>query len=238
MAEYIDQNKWQDALREPDWYVRLDEDFRGLEKYADTLSEAEHQRVKDQAYGLVEQALADGVLPFAEEGENLDKERRPIDIIVIHHTKNRPGLSLARLNAIQLLRIYGRYYANPTDPREQHFKGQSVWSNHFYKGQQVFWGYHWLVRNDGTVEQLLADDKIGWHAGNWDINTRSIGICIDDDLTEKAPTDAAIATISCLVRKRYAAVKPSNLVGHADINHQTICPGRLFKSDWRQQILK
>ncbi|RFU83958.1 N-acetylmuramoyl-L-alanine amidase [Streptomyces triticagri] len=36
---------------------------------------------------------------------------------------------------------------------------------------------HYLVRSkDGHVAQCVADRDIGWHAGNWDYNTRSIGI--------------------------------------------------------------
>lgn len=36
---------------------------------------------------------------------------------------------------------------------------------------------HYLVRSkDGHVAQCVTDQNIGWHAGNWDYNTRSIGI--------------------------------------------------------------
>ncbi|MFH1924625.1 MAG: N-acetylmuramoyl-L-alanine amidase [Planctomycetota bacterium] len=35
---------------------------------------------------------------------------------------------------------------------------------------------HYLVKRDGTVLQLVRDDDISHHAGNWDYNQKSIGI--------------------------------------------------------------
>lgn len=36
---------------------------------------------------------------------------------------------------------------------------------------------HYLVRSgDGHLAQLVREKNIGWHAGNWKYNTRSIGI--------------------------------------------------------------
>jgi N-acetylmuramoyl-L-alanine amidase len=35
---------------------------------------------------------------------------------------------------------------------------------------------HYVLGGDGRVWQMLRERDIGWHAGNWDINQRSIGI--------------------------------------------------------------
>src|SRR5262249_40132467 len=35
---------------------------------------------------------------------------------------------------------------------------------------------HYVVSNSGQVTQMVAEKDIAWHAGNWDYNTRSIGI--------------------------------------------------------------
>ncbi|MCD0484399.1 N-acetylmuramoyl-L-alanine amidase [Streptacidiphilus sp. ASG 303] len=38
-------------------------------------------------------------------------------------------------------------------------------------------GWHYSVRSaDGQVDQHIATKDIGWHAGNWDVNARSVGI--------------------------------------------------------------
>lgn len=237
MARYIDEDFWWSSLGKPDWYTRLADDFEHLEKLAKQHEqEPAHKQIKGEAYAIVEKAIRVGHIPLASSGDNFDEERRQIDTIVIHHTKNKPGMTLERLNAIQLLRIYGRYYANPTDIQQQHLRGRPVWSGHFYNDEQVFWGYHWLIRENGTCEHILKDEYIGWHAGNWDINTRSIGICIDDDLSNKSPAESVLTVITELISKRYPGISTDHIIGHRDANPQTVCPGQLFRSEWQKKL--
>ncbi|MBI1856832.1 N-acetylmuramoyl-L-alanine amidase [Candidatus Saccharibacteria bacterium] len=239
MAMYIDEGFWRKALGKPDWYLLLSDDFKRLEKLAEAEKDPTvRKRIKSEAYEMVESAVREERLPVAKSGDNFDKERKPIDTIIIHHTKNQPGMTLERLNAMHLLRIYGMYFASPTASNEQHLKGQPVWSGHFYNGQQVFWGYHWLVREDGTTVQILKDKYVGWHAGNWDINTRSIGICIDNDLSETEPRDSVINAVAEIIRKHYPKMPPNRVLGHKDVNDKTECPGSLFSNVWKQKLLE
>ena len=202
-------------------------------------NEPDHKQIKRAAlWARGEASCVQRQSPLAAEGNDLDIERKPIDTIVIHHTKNLPGMTLDRLNAMHLLRIYGRYFANPTDVREKHLKGQPVWSGHFYEGRQVFWGYHWLIREDGSQKHNLKDNYIGWQAGNWDINTRSVGICIDDDLSNKEPGDKVINSLAELIGSRYKNISEDRIFGHCDVNKQTDCPGHLFHESWRQKLLQ
>lgn len=236
MTKYITASLWQEALQHADWYLWIKDEFRRLEILARQNPHSSKQ-IKAEVYDLVENAIIQNKIILAKQGTNLDVERQPIDRAIIHHTKNQPGMSLTRLNAMQLLRIYGMYYANPTDPREKDFKGQPVWSGHFYKGQQVFWGYHWFVRQDGTAEQILDDAYIGWHAGNWDINTRSIGICIDNDLSETGPSDVVLASIAKILRQSYPQITSGEVFGHREVNQSTVCPGGLFIPSWKDKLL-
>lgn len=238
MTEYIDEQFWRDSLHKTDWYLHVAEDFKRLQRMAEAEpGKVKSKQIKREAYEAVEAALSQGFLPLASNGADLDKERQPIDTIVIHHTKNQPGMTLQRLNAMQLLRVYGMYYAGPTDSREQHLKGQPVWSNHFRNGHPVFWVYHWFVREDGRTERLLDDKDIGWHAGNWDVNTRSVAICIDDDLTQKEPNEQALQAIAGIIRKNYAVVPHQSIVGHREVNSETVCPGNLFIPGWKRKLL-
>jgi hypothetical protein len=238
MTDYIDEAFWRETLGKPNWYLLLNDDFKRLERLAEKETDyAKRKQIKDKAYRLVEEAVGTGRLPMAKMGDNLDAERKPIDTIVIHHTKNKPGMTLERLNAMQLLRIYGGYFTNPTDPKEKHLKGQPVWSGHFYNSKQVFWCYHWLVRENGISERILDDDYIGWHAGNWDINTRSVGICIDDDLSEKEPSEAVIQSIADTIHQNYPQVRKIKIIGHCEVNHNTECPGNLFIESWKNKLL-
>jgi hypothetical protein len=235
----FNEQLWREALKQPDWYLRLEADFKRLEAIAAAQPRASGQKsVKDDAYRLVEQALQAGTLPLASSGEDIDKQRLPIDTLVIHHTKNPPGMSLERLNAMQLLRIYGMYYANPTDRLETHFKGMPIWSNHFYKKQPVFWVYHWLIRANGKLEHILDDKYIGWNSGNWEVNKKSVAICVDDNLSDKEPGGVVIRAIANLIKQNYSFINHENILGHCDINLQTQCPGVLFHQSWREKILQ
>lgn len=239
MAKYLDEQFWREALSKPDWYLRIEEDFKRLEKIAKQKEgEADEKEVKNEAYSLVEEALSSDTLPLAKSGENLDSERKPIDTIVIHHTKNKPGMSLERLNAMQLLLLYAKQYARPNDDRLDHQPKGSVWSNHFYKDEQIFWAYHWFVRENGEAEQIMGDEYIGWHAGNWDVNTRSVAICVDNNLKDKQPDYIVIQKIAEIITQNYPHVAHENIIGHCDINPKTECPGHLFNQTWRADLLK
>jgi len=232
MTDYINKKFWKETLAKPDWYIDLVSDFRRLEVLAEAEKDyTKRKAIKRDTYESIENALKTSQLPLAESGEDLDAERKPIDTIVIHHTNNRPGMTLYRLNAMQVLLLYGKYYKGQPGCHDP------IWSGHFYKGQQVFWAYHWLVRKDGKIEHILDDEYIAWHAGNWDINTRSVAICIDDDLNDKEPGSAVIESIANIISNHYPFVKPKNIIGHCDV-FDTKCPGALFNKSWRQKIIK
>lgn len=238
MTTYIDEAYWRDALSKPDWYLLLRDDFGRVEKLAAQENDyAKRKQIKAKAYALVEEAIRSGRLPVATRGNDFDADRKTIDTVVIHHTGNKPGMTLDRLNAMQLLRIYGGYYANPTNPGDQGIKGQPIWSGHFYRSRQVFWAYHWLVRTDGSKEQLLDDKYVGWHAGNWDTNTRSIAICIDDDLSHKEPDESVIRAVSETIKLHYPDIHHTKILGHQEVNDGTQCPGHLFAERWKQKLI-
>jgi N-acetyl-anhydromuramyl-L-alanine amidase AmpD len=142
------------------------------------------------------------------------------------------------MNAVQLLNVYAPYFANPTDKREKSLQGQPIWSNHFKNNKQVFYLYHWLMRMDGTFERLLDDDQIGWHAGNWDINKRSIGICLDNDYENQDPTDEVLRKLAHHIKQNYPQIKPKNVIGHREARDGTICPGQNFLTIWKPKLLR
>lgn len=235
---YLDEQFWREALTHPDWYVQLEEDFKRLEEIAKQKEgQPDEKEVKNEAYSLVEEALKNNTLPLAKTGDNLDIERKPIDTIVIHHTKNKPGMSLERLNAMQLLRLYGKSYAHPLNSRLNNTNNGAVWSNHFYNDQQVFWAYHWFIRENGEAQQLLKDEYVGWHAGNWDINTRSIAICVDDNLKDRQPDYIVMQKIAKIIKNHYSHVAHENIIAHCNVNPKTECPGHLFNQKWRAELL-
>jgi len=120
-------------------------------------------------------------------------ERRPT-LVVIHHTSER--------TAEEALRVL-------TD-----------------RAREV--SAHYLVARDGTVFQLVDEGKRAWHAGvsRWggspDVNSRSIGIELDNDGDEPFPERQVAALLALLgdLKARYG-IPAANFVGHADV-----APGR------------
>lgn len=89
---------------------------------------------------------------------------------------------------------------------------------------------HYLIDQDGTVLQLVAEDQRAWHAGagEWhgqrDINSRSIGIELDNDGSGPFAEAQmqALEAILPQIMKRWQ-IPPSGVIGHSDM-----APGRKF----------
>lgn len=101
---------------------------------------------------------------------------------------------------------------------------------------------HYLIDLDGTVEQLVDENRRAWHAGvsEWggetDINSRSIGIELvnrghgPDYHPFPEPQMTSLEALIQSIRARWT-IPPENIIGHQDI-----APGRKIdpgpKFDW------
>jgi len=103
---------------------------------------------------------------------------------------------------------------------------------------------HYLVDEDGTVYQMVAEDRRAWHAGlsHWrgitDVNAASIGIEIVNPGHEFGyrpfPPEqmAAVAALCREILGRHPGIAARNVVGHSDVAPlRKQDPGELF--DWR-----
>ena len=87
---------------------------------------------------------------------------------------------------------------------------------------------HYLIGRDGTLYQLVDENRRAWHAGasywggNSDINSASIGIELDNTGAEPYP-EAQIMTLLDLLRglKTRYRIPSGNFLGHGDV-----APGR------------
>ena len=236
----FDEKHWAGAIKRPDWY-------REFVPYAKEIQEklgehsAEARQFRNAVRSFFEKKLLIGGVALAKNGPDFDEQRLPVDTIVIHHTSHKGRYSLDFMEATQLLNIYAPYFADAAatydmNPRtEQDVRGKAVWSGHFRDGRQTFLCYHWLMRMDGTFERLLGDDKIGWHAGNWDINRRSVAICLDNDYEKKDPSDETVRKLAAHISKRYPGKK---IIGHREARQGTICPGGNFIGGWKKTLLE
>lgn len=231
---YVDRERWLAQVRDPHWYLELRDEYESLLSRARASRPDVRRRIADEVYSFFEDVLQDGSIALGDAGPDWDAERTQIDTVVIHHTGLPPGITHNRIDAIHLTRIYARYYADPA-PAEAAIRGTPIFSGHYMNRRQVFYGYHWLIRLDGTAERLLADDQTGWQAGNWEVNCRSVGICLDGDFHAAEPPALALTALSELLRSSYPVVPPTRIFGHYEINPNTTCPGGLF-SNWRATI--
>lgn len=242
MAESFDKTAWRTAIAKSDWYIKLYPELKSLRKQWEVDPENEHSKAsKREARAFFEDALASNEVALADHGPNLDAERKPIDTIIVHHTSSKPGYRLSYMNAVQLLNIYVPYFNNPSEsiPGEANLKGSSLWSNHVRTGRPVFYAYHWLMRMDGSFERLLNDDELGWHAANWDINCRSIAICLDNDYNQRDPTLEILQKLAEFIREHYPKISSERIFGHSEVSHHpTTCPGKNFVNDWKQELLR
>lgn len=99
---------------------------------------------------------------------------------------------------------------------------------------------HYLIAADGTVLGLVPEELRAWHAGagEWagagDVNSRSIGIELDNrgDHPFSAAQMAALERLLGAVMARWA-IPPSGVIGHSDM-----APGRKAdpgpRFDWRR----
>jgi hypothetical protein len=219
----FDTAKWDETIKRPDWPVEFNK-FAEAAKKACQDDEDALDELNKKARKFFEKKLNDNQVYLGTEGVDFDKERGSVDTIVIHHTSHHPGYKLNFLNAVQLLNIYVPAYAVPP------LAGNPVYSGHYRGKKQVFWGYHWLMRINGKFERLLDDDQVGWQAGNWDINKRSIGICL--------PSDEILRKLAGFIKKNYPDIKSANIIGHREARSGTICPGANFLDGWKQILLR
>lgn len=226
---------WESRLHSPNWYRRLEDELSAL-FFPVVHNDPQLKAFRNQVYALVAELLARQELPLAETGPDLDTARQPVDTIVIHHTEEDPAISLSRLSAIGLVRQYAfQYLAGNILGHE--VRGQPIWSNHFREGCMVFFAYHWLIRPDGSADRLLEDSHIGWHAGDWPVNTRSVAIALSGNYETGTPPLPQIESTARLIRTYYPQVPRASIVGHCEVRKDLTCPGAYFLESWKDTLL-
>ncbi|MDI3387916.1 peptidoglycan recognition family protein [Streptomyces sp. B-S-A8] len=100
---------------------------------------------------------------------------------------------------------------------------------------------HYVVRSaDGHVAQCVRDRDVGWHAGNWDYNTRSIGIehegWVDRPEWFTEAMYASSAELTAYLCATYGIAKDrEHIIGHNEVpgaDHTD--PGRHW--DWEHYM--
>lgn len=230
------RNHWKKHLTHFDWYIRL-EDF--LEAIVFPLDPTpEEKELRREFYELVDNMLQKKMIPLSEKKEdspNFDEERKTIDTIVIHHTKENFNISLNRLSALGFIRQYAKIYLGDNLGERSNLRGQPIWSGHFdNNGNMVFYAYHWIIRPNGETERLLKDQEIGHHAGSESIDERSVAIVLAGDYSNSTPPEKQINTVREIIKQSYPKVE--KVVGHKDIRPDRACPGDKW-DEWKKSLI-
>lgn len=113
-------------------------------------------------------------------------------------------------------------------------------NGNYFKNNVVETSAHYFV-DDTTVVRSVADKNIAWHAGDWDINCRSIGIEIAGSTSEcKGKTLENVILLTQRLMRKYN-IKKDRVIRHYDANGK-ICPGFWCGSAakdklWKEQFL-
>lgn len=232
--KYLEPLKYIDILSKPDWYITLHPLLQEYfyDRYVNKEKKPEEwHKFRQEFLILVSGLLKEGRVGLSNKTLGFDEERKKIDAIVIHHSGRDHSTPLEIFNGLHLINLYARVFSDS----DKEFYGQPITSDHYYNGKQTFIGYHYIVWPDGKFEQVLKDEYIGWHCGNWGYNRRSVGVCIHDDLIEKMPTPEALKVVRKIIKK----YNPKDILGHREVLSTTVCPGNLFlgENGWKKELL-
>ncbi len=113
-------------------------------------------------------------------------------------------------------------------------------NGNYFKNNEVETSAHYFV-DDTTVVRSVADKNIAWHAGDWDVNCRSIGIEIAGSTKEcTGRTLENVIELTKKLMKKYNISK-ERVIRHYDANGK-LCPafwcGSTEKDKlWKEQFL-
>lgn len=84
--------------------------------------------------------------------------------------------------------------------------------------------YHYIIDAKGNTRNTRPLSEIGYHAGNWEINEKSVGICILGNYENDTPTKDSLDTLAALSKEITRVYGVETVCGHRDIK-ATACPG-------------
>lgn len=147
-------------------------------------------------------------------GSLLGGTRRPVTTIVVHHTAGVASDDIRQVSS-EISRLHRRKFRK---------MGKSV-------GLHV--AYHFLITPNGKVWKTRDPDDVGHHAGNWNVNKYSIGICLAGDFSKHKPTRAQVQALDRLVRRLQGERRISKVIPHSYCR-ATLCCGEYLSREIRK----
>ena len=94
--------------------------------------------------------------------------------------------------------------------------------------------YHYVISGDGNYKKTRGLDEIGYHAGNWAVNKKSIGICLCGNFDIEKPSEEQIATLNRILKELCETYKlrEKDIIFHRDVVSYKSCPGLNFTREF------
>lgn len=145
-------------------------------------------------------------LPFVKSNGTMKKEK--IALLVVHH--DAMFVPARGYNTMERIKTEAKFHV------------ANGW-NHI--------SYHYQIDNLGDVYQCLPETEVGYHAGNYPVNLKSIAVCLHGNFEVQEPTKKQLAAlkefITWITTKRpdLPLIVKGTVKGHRDIK-ATACPGK------------
>ncbi|MCK9474201.1 peptidoglycan recognition family protein [Sulfurimonas sp.] len=184
--------------------------------------------------------------------DKIPKEKQRADVIdylVVHHSAGNEFINAAAIDIIDAFSRAG--YTRGYAP----IKREHSWHFHPLRDKETFAMAHFALhkynKDDNIYRWRLVplmadwDSCIAWHAGNWEINTRSIGIEICGDYSDIRVDGRALKLIADYFKPEYTKTRAAGKIYHV-VPHRyvslgyTVCPGKIIDQidDLREMIFQ
>lgn len=98
-------------------------------------------------------------------------------------------------------------------------------------------GYHYVIKEDGTIQRGRPESKTGAHAQG--LNTNSIGICLIGNGNKQRFAQDQLDAMYCKLVELREAYPDAQIIGHREVNQyvakkyhtRKTCPGKLLDLD-------
>lgn len=211
----------------------------GLEGWQDLVAEYAYGPLYSQE---VYETLENGASLTTSTGESLTLKAQDVEAPTAYAAQDRAGLRRADYGRASWQPAARGNYTNANrGPRKIDFivvhvvEGPKSSAISHFKNPSSDVSAHYVVGRSGGIAQCVRNEDIAWHAGNWPVNTRSIGIeHAGYGRYRSTWTDAmyrASARLSASVCRKYKVpVDRKHIVRHRKVS-STLCPGKHFDMD-------
>ena len=157
----------------------------------------------------------EGVSSAETDVDTTDRDfGRVVTIIVVHHTAGSQSSDAERIIPA-ISRLHSRKF------------------NTMPASLGLMVAYHYLIMSDGAIHQTRDEEDIGYHAGDWEVNKTSIGICLTGNFEKHKPTRQQIQSLDRLVRRIQSERNIVKVVPHSHCK-ATLCCGRHLEAALRK----